>query len=293
MSASSPAWLALSNRYLIEGELIAEGSLHVGSGFTGEVEGADTDSALLRDHRGLLIPGSSLRGAMRSMAERILQTLDRRGCVLFVKGSHKTCLSAKEDEEQREKEALPEEELVHYLLGKQNGLCDICKLFGSPWLASKLRVSDCRPLGDTHTRIRHGVGIDRDTRTARDQIKYDFEVLEPGPPDGEDALRLCFAIEVHNANEQDLAILGILLKQMQKQGIVAGGKRSRGLGLMKLKLGKVVRYFDEAPESPYKLKDFLLEGNLGELPAGQFGAMLDTAILNYLSEVESAAASAE
>jgi len=282
MNASSPAWLALSNRYLIEGELIAEGSLHVGSGFTGEVEGAGTDSALLRDHRGLLIPGSSLRGAMRGMVERILQTLDRRGCVLFAKGSHDTCLSARDAKEQREKEALAEEELVDFLLGKQNGLCDICKLFGSPWLASKLRVSDCRPLGDTHTRIRHGVGIDRDTRTARDQIKYDFEVLEPGPPDAENALRLSFAIEVHNANEQDLAILGILLKQMQQQGIIVGGKGSRGLGLVKLKLGDVVRYFDEAPESSYRLKAFLQEGKLGELPAKRFGELLDGAVLKYL-----------
>jgi CRISPR-associated RAMP protein (TIGR02581 family) len=286
MSAMNIGWLALNNRYMVIGDLISDGALHVGSGLTGEAEGDATDAGLLRDHRGLLIPGASLRGALRAMIERILQSVGgNRGCVLFAEGTHPTCLTAQKKEKQREKEKLAEKEFATYLL--DTGLCDICKLFGSPWLASKLRVSDSRPPAGENpmTQMRHGVGIDRDTGTARDQIKFDFEVLEPEQ-------KFSFQVEVENANGKDFALLGILLTQMRQQGIVLGGKKSRGLGRMKLEL-REVRYFDNSPASSYRLADFLLEGELGTQEVPDFNRMLEGEVLNYLAEGSDATAASE
>lgn len=62
-------------------------------------------------------------------------------------------------------------------------LCDTCRLFRSPFNQSRLMVRiwpglrERKPRREKRGEIRHGVGIDRDTMTARDQIKYDFEAL--------------------------------------------------------------------------------------------------------------------
>ncbi|MBM3749104.1 MAG: hypothetical protein FJW34_25345, partial [Acidobacteria bacterium] len=76
---SGMGFLALENRYIVEGTLAAEAALHVGGGVSEK-----TEAACFRDAAGLVIPGSSLRGVMRSTLERILQALPgKKGCVLF------------------------------------------------------------------------------------------------------------------------------------------------------------------------------------------------------------------
>lgn len=61
----------------------------------------------------------------------------------------------------------------------EHNLCDTCKLFGSTAFAAKVRVSDLRLRGGwvEMTEIRDGVGIDRDTETAKAKIKFDLEVV--------------------------------------------------------------------------------------------------------------------
>jgi len=260
---------ALHNRYVIEGELEPESALHIGSG----MPGSETDAAFVRDAKGPYIPGSSLRGVMRSTIERILQALgNERGCVLFATDSHATCLSAM-DEKRRKKalEGKTEEQVLELLAGE--GQCDVCRLFGSVVLASKLRISDGRPRSNPEMNRRDGVGIDRDTETAREKIKFDFETLERGTV-------FTFQMQLENATREDFALLGILLTEMTVSGIDVGGKKSRGLGRCKLKCDYKVSYFDNAGE--YKLADFLRNGRPDKMAQESFNAMVAEHLNAYL-----------
>ena len=79
-------------------------------------------------------------------------------------------------------------------------------------------------------RIRDGVGIDRDTGAARDGAKFDYEVLEPG-------VDFAFKMTVENVGSvgsEDKKVISLILTLLE-QGIYVGGKRSGGLGKMRLK----------------------------------------------------------
>src|SRR5258708_7588915 len=153
-------FLALKNRYVIDGELHPEGAMHIGSG----LGDADTDATFLSDSLGPLIPGSSLRGVLRSGIERIIQAIDPdRGCVLFAEKSHPRCFTVnrllQQDFEKQYPRAADREAALSMKIIEGDGLCDICKLFGSQVLASRLRISDCRPISQARLVKRDGVGI--------------------------------------------------------------------------------------------------------------------------------------
>jgi len=252
MASKATGFLALENRYIIEGNLKFDGAVHIGSGY----EGAGSDAEFVRGAfkaKQPFLPGSSLRGVLRSTLERILQAAKpESACVLFAKESHGSCLTVKENydilkllwEESRVSPAEREKQLMESLSG--DGQCDVCKLFGSPLMASKLRIDDCKLHDGGKSAVRHGVGIDRDTETASPQIKYDFETFDGGP-------RFHLRMQIENAGQSDLALLGVLLHEM-REGIQVGGKRSCGLGRCKLE-GYQVSYFDKAT-----VLDFLKTG---------------------------------
>jgi len=242
----APGFLALTNRYVIKGVLVSEAPLHVG----GAAPDGDSDAPFLRDSVGPYIPGSSLRGVMRSSLERILQSLGGdRGCVLFAEGSHPRCLTDRANLERFQKplkgsdtdkaEAVRREVL-------NGGVCDVCALFGSPLVASKLRLDDCRLETPEQFTIRDGVGIDRDTESARDKLKFNFQALESGA-------QFSFLMQVENAGPKDFALLAILLGELTGPGIDVGGKKSRGFGRVKLKAEYDVMYFDD-------IRKFLVDG---------------------------------
>jgi CRISPR-associated RAMP protein (TIGR02581 family) len=270
MSPTPLGFLSLQSRYIIEGTLKTKAAMHLGSGR----EGVNTDAAWMRDSTGIFIPGSSLRGVLRSTLERILQAVKPdRGCVLFLDDSESGCATACEAVRTK-LEKMDEEERLQRIY--DGALCDICMLFGSPLLASRLRVSDARPEKAAEPQPRHGVGIDRDTETARDKIKFDFDALEEGP-------QFRFRIELENARPQDFALLGILFTEMQPAGgLWIGGKKSRGLGRCVLSPDYKVTYFDNG--AAFKLADYLKAGQLKDLPQKDFAARLVKAISQYLEE---------
>jgi CRISPR-associated RAMP protein (TIGR02581 family) len=270
----APGFLALANRYVIEGRLVSEAPLHVG----GAAPDGDSDAPFLRDSAGPYIPGSSLRGVMRSSLERILQSLGGgRGCVLFAKGSHPRCLTDQANLEKFEKtlrgsDAAKVEAVRRKVLN--GGICDVCALFGSPLVASKLRLDDCRLKTPERFTIRDGVGIDRDTESARDKLKFNFQALESGA-------EFSFFMQVENAGPTDFALLGILLGELTGPGIDVGGKKSRGFGRVKLKADYSVEYFDD-------IRMFLQKGL--QPGAEAFQRKTQAELSNYLKEQPHAAA---
>ena len=70
--------------------------------------------------------------------------------------------------------------------------------------------------------VRDGVVIDRDSQTAVDRLKYDYEVVPPGT-------RFDVCIDLENATNEDLALFGAAVFEWH-MGSSLGGFTSRGLG---------------------------------------------------------------
>ena len=270
----------LKNRYVVECVLASEAALHVGSGESSSV----ADSAALRQAGRALIPGSSMRGALRALLERIVVSLgapsDVKPCVLFAGPEALAglglqgvgCLSLDPDFHK-----LTAKEQEKKLFSDKPVLCDLCQLFGSTVMAGRLKTLDAVPAETVFT-VRHGVGINRDTHTAQEHIKYEFEVAEKGPA-------YAFRMEIENATERDFALLHILLAEM-KQGFSAGGKKNQGLGRLRLE-GHTVKYFD--PDSAldgYSLREFLRSRELKAATAEEFEVQLQIHFERYAGEVQ-------
>lgn len=219
-------------RYVITGQVTTETGLHVGSGWSDP----RTDATVVKDlNNRPFIPGSSLKGALRSAVEQLVGSIPSVSCCQLSTASGTRCISTDQSwlQEYNElRESAPEEKLIEYLEGK---VCDTCLLFGSPALASKLIVSDLPMVtGDNTTEIRHGVGIDRDTETAREGVKFDFETVPS---------QRSFALELilDDPSDIDLGLLAAGLREMELGMIPVGGNSSRGVGRCHLEIQRIVK----------------------------------------------------
>jgi CRISPR-associated RAMP protein (TIGR02581 family) len=234
----------LHNRYRFRGRLQLVTPLRLSSGTASEV----SDAPLMRDRAGTIyIPGSSLRGAVRSELERVLAAVGTAAglsaCTLFTDAGSDpgACLSASKAKRDKLGALGDEEEAAAYVGAN---LCDLCKLFGSAVYASRLVIEDAYPaagsLPSARTQVRDGVGIDRDTGTAAEGVKFNFEVLEPG-------VGFELRLEVENVGDKDRLLLDLVLSLL-RQGLTVGGKRAAGLGRVQLAGELAVSGFDGAAE---------------------------------------------
>jgi len=163
------------NKYLFKGKLIFDTALHVGGGAINEM---NTDLPIVKTPDGSpYIPGSSVKGTFRSLVERIaVQIPGIKTCQL--NSDYTDCLSMNKNWSIKDK---TEEKILQALNGEIEGipgLCDTCRLFGSPHKASKVSFRDLNiKEWSEMTQVRDGVVIDRDSGTAVASLKYDYEVL--------------------------------------------------------------------------------------------------------------------
>lgn len=225
-----------TSRITIRGQLTAETGLHIGSGGV-SLDPAATDSPIIRDAAGRpFIPGSSLKGALRAHLESLVRSLARQhfwSCDPLAE----PCISAEDmnrikdwaKEKATEDGRTDQAKADRLLTDKINSRsCAVCKLFGSPWLASHVLIKDAFVVAERWGRrieLRDGVGIDRDTETARQGVKYDFEVVPATTG---------FALEIVAENTADddelIGLLSIGLRELAQGRVALGGKTTRGLG---------------------------------------------------------------
>lgn len=243
MSAVPFGHHTLQNRYCFTGMLTLDTPLRVSSGRASD----ETDAPLMRDRAHIpYIPGSSLRGAIRSEIERILAAVGDVAagvstCVLF---TNDDC-NAKARRE-FENQDPSEEKLTSFA---ETELCDVCLLLGCTVYASRLAIEDAYPASQTasYCRVRDGVGIDRDTDAAREGVKFDYEVLEKGPA-------FSLKMRVENVNGKDKTLINLILDVLQ-HGLSVGGKRAAGLGRVRLKDYAVTGF-----EDPKALWETIMQG---------------------------------
>lgn len=188
-------------------ELEAVTGVRVGAGRA--TAAAETDAPLLRDAIGRpLIPGSSLKGSLRSAAERLLRPL---GSDLACDVVSDRCLQSVSGREPTE------EELA--------SLCSLCRLFGNPYLAGRLTLEDL-VAGDPRTAIRDGVAIDRRELKQAGPLKFDYEVAPPGS-------RFRGRLRIDDPETHEVGLMLTLLDLVDQGLVTLGGGASRGLGRLR------------------------------------------------------------
>jgi len=209
----------LESRIVLDYEVVVESDLHIGSG---EMTGpGDVDLPVLKNPEGFpIIPGSSIKGVLRSEMQKLLNTLYEGQKIKVNKANNE-----KLDE-------IPKADVhVAELFGGKvviNGaLMDV---------AGSIRIRDASA-NHKKTRVRDGVRIDLATRKASRGGKYTIEVVPKGTK---------FAGEIYIENpklgESNYGKLGALLATVEFFNATTrtlGGATSRGYGQVKIVIRRI------------------------------------------------------
>ena len=257
-----PLPLALTTRFVVRGTIRFETAWRIGTGREGQTM---SDLGVLLDPEGTpVLPGSSLKGKLRGTCESLASALGRSACQLNFAASNVCCASdirhytqshplcpshprnrresASEIRHDTQSHQQEYQELLREYkdsVGERldwiaKHTCDVCKLFGSPLKTSKLKVGDGRLIPGTWAnviQVRDGVVLDRDSRTAVDGLKYDYEVVPTGTA-------FAVRIDLEAPTPPELALVGAALFDWSA-GSSLGGFTSRGLGRFRLDEVKV------------------------------------------------------
>ena len=226
----------LVNQCTIELGIIPDGPILIKSGKEGanptkpDMEFVETYHA---GGRSIFLPGSSLKGAIRAHAERIVRTVgdDKPPSA----NSTKIWASNPLDKQNiRNQEELKKKLLPHEIY-KQSSFTD--QLFGSTIIASRLRIEDAYPNREQPLKIeeRNGVAIDRVFGSAVKGALFNYEVCTSGD----------FRTKIHlkNFSLAQLGLIGLVLRDLNDGWFGIGFAKSRGMGTVKLQLhSAVVQY---------------------------------------------------
>jgi CRISPR-associated RAMP protein (TIGR02581 family) len=218
------------------------------------------------------IPGSSFKGALRSTIEKLVPSLppeaDLSSCGLIEpfddeekqQSGKPLCPTVRQrDITQARRERPGEVEKIRAQVLEE--LCNTCQLFGSPFAAARVNISDLYMSSKDWNgviQIRDGVAIDRDSEKAKDRLKYDFEVVPA-------SATFDLNITLENATNEDLQLLCMGLSEFVHGFGFIGGKRSRGLGACRLDdlTIRSLRLDEEGLDKKIRterLKNYLLHG---------------------------------
>ncbi len=159
------------------------------------------------------IPGSSMKGVIRSHSEKILRTLEKQ-----VKDPFNQDKSVEQD--------TPGPDTYVKL-------CYAAKTFGSTMLASRVRFTDAYPVDGTRVVIerRNGVAIDRILGSAKAGALYDLECVSTGTFQGEITLR--------NFTLWQLGLIAFSLRDLDEGYVHIGLAKSRGFGSVACQVSKL------------------------------------------------------
>ncbi|KAB8316799.1 CRISPR-associated protein [Tolypothrix campylonemoides VB511288] len=215
------------NHCTIDITLIPDGPILIKSG----KEGADPtkpDMEFVETYhaggRSIYLPGSSLKGAIRAHAERIVRTVgrDKRDA------NHLDTLWAND----------PLNDKYDYLQNKSASdiyklSCFTDQMFGNTSIASRVRIEDAYPNKSQPLKIeeRNGVAIDRVFGSVA-VGPFNYQVCTAGE----------FRTKIHlkNFTLAQLGLIGLVLRDLDDSWFGLGFAKSRGLGTVEVKLNQAV-----------------------------------------------------
>lgn len=178
----------------------------------------------------LYIPGSSLRGVLRSHAERLVRTLnEREACHVIM--PKQNCMKDHDTSKLNGPEAYTKS-------------CYACRLFGNTALAARVKVGDLYPLDDDPlTDVRHGVAIDRITGAVA-HGPFDLETVTDGEFTG--------TITLRNFTLGHLGLLAAALLDLGDGLVQLGYGKSRGMGRVEMTIERLTFRFPHDPQQKLK-----------------------------------------
>ena len=200
--------------------------------------GPDMTPVLTRrgDDWQVYLPGSSLKGVVRSHLEKVCRTLNPMSvCDPFntpkLKENITVSASCGTKFQRRKKHEEPITSEIAY-----RDACLACRLFGSTEFIGRVSINDAylsKWTGHNPTETRDGVGIDRFTGGTAHGAKFDLETISVGVE---------FQTEVYLRNFEawQLGMLMVAVQDMEDGLIRIGSGRSRGLGSIKGNVTEVV-----------------------------------------------------
>lgn len=185
-----------------------------------------TDSALPIEHNVLMpndgaleepyIPGSTLKGVIRTHVERIAVSCGMKVCDPFSSTSCGRLLGAEGEGSRSEGRIYSEV------------LCSACKLFGCAAAAGRFWVRDAVPSASSPIarQLRSALAIDRFLGSGRPGSSSDHEAVVQG--------RFETQIMLENFELWQLAMIGIALMDLDEGFAQIGGLKSKGYGLVSI-----------------------------------------------------------
>lgn len=177
--------------------------------------------------RSIYLPGSSLKGAIRAHAERIVRTVgyDTRDS----KNSKR--LWASNPLNLKEYDYLESYSETHDIY-KWSSFTD--QLFGSTAIASRLRIEDAYPVDPKQLKLeeRNGVAIDRVFGSTIPGALFNYEVCTDG----------AFKTKIHlkNFSLAQLGLIGLVLRDLNDGWFGIGFAKSRGMGQVEVTLKQAI-----------------------------------------------------
>lgn len=240
---------ALRNELRLRMTLTTASPLLIRSGKSSGIDPVLPDMQVVRDASGRpYIPGSSLKGVVRSRVEQLLRSLDDRyacdplgrGC-----GRYREVTGTEPGEP------------------RYRAHCYACRLFGSTAIAGRIAFVDAfAPAGqEPRTAERHNVAIDRRSGGQSPGALFSPEVVEQGR----------FEAEVRLTNFALWQVLALIdtLRDLDEGYVTLGGGSSRGFGRVRVSLPEVqFDWRDLRREPPAHLKGYSeRDAAPGPLPA--------------------------
>jgi len=209
------------------------------------------------------IPGTSLKGLVRSMSEKICRSLRAAPvpvCLPYLdigksmgsESGQASCSSRLDGYSKRTgKKDLDKAEVYSVL-------CPACRMYGSQFFIGRCMTSDgyltdaFRSSGKHLLETRNGVAIDRLTGGAARGALFDMEVLTRGD--------FGTRIEIINFERWQLGLLALVLREMEEGNVRIGMGKSRGLGRIQISVDRFeLSYFGKPRENLCGLNGILPE----------------------------------
>ena len=200
--------------YIITGTLVNQTPLSIGAG-KGIPKGG-IDNPIVRMNEVPYIPGSSLKGVLRSEAERYVKSFFPSEFVCDILN--------------------PTDEKNGELARKRNlkesyEPCIICRILGGPTLASHVTFHNALPYSPFRTEMKTSVSINRITGGQHPGRLFDVEYVVP-------FTRFRFEMRVDNIDlmggSMEAKVVNHLLNILTKGQVWLGGRKSVGMGNVKL-----------------------------------------------------------
>jgi CRISPR-associated RAMP protein (TIGR02581 family) len=171
--------------------------------------------------RSIYLPGSSLKGAIRAHAERIVRTVG-------TDTPSNTKIWASDPLDRNAFRELEREKDSHQVY-RLSSFTD--QMFGSTAISSRVRIEDAYPLDRGQIKIeeRNGVAIDRVFGSVA-VGPFNYQVCTAGQ----------FRTKIHlkNFTLAQLGLIGLVLRDLNDGWFGLGFAKSRGMGLVEVKLNK-------------------------------------------------------